>query len=348
MLANMFPPTNLLRLTLLLSFTAHAGDWPTFGHDPQRTGWAANEKSLTAANVSNLELKWKTKLDNHPFQLASLTAPIVATAVSTSRGVRNVAYVAGNQGTVFALDTESGDVLWTRKFTSYALPNNIGLQGSIYCPNGINATPTYDRRTGILYVLAEDGALYGLDSGSGNIRFGPAQFVAPFAKAWSLNLVNDAIYTVLAQGCGGALSGFYSMDIRDPHHPVVRQMLLSNTNTGGIWGRGGPVIGSDGRAYGSTADGPFDPIAGDYSDSVVAVSLHDLSLADYFTPLNWRELHRRDLDFGGASPVWFPWRNYNLLATGAKEGVLYLLDADSLGGKDHQTPIFSASQQARK
>ncbi|HTM49366.1 MAG TPA: PQQ-binding-like beta-propeller repeat protein [Bryobacteraceae bacterium] len=336
--------TAVLCLGLLLRHAAGAGDWPTFGHDPQRTGWASSERILTAANIGNLELKWRTKLENTAFQLASLTAPIVAAGVSTSRGVRNVVYVAGNQGTVFALDTGDGSVLWTRKFISYALPNNIRLQGSVYCPNGINATPVFDGRTGILYVLAEDGALYGLDSGSGKTRFGPVQFVASFAKSWSLNLAGDTIYTVLAQGCGGALAGFYSMDIRDPHHTVVRQMLLSNTNTGGIWGRGGPVIGTDGRAYGSTADGPFDPIAGDYSNSVVAVSLRSLSLADYFTPLNWRELHRRDLDFGGASPVWFAWRNYHLLASGAKEGVLYLLDAASLGSKDHQTPLFSAGK----
>jgi hypothetical protein len=30
-----------------------------------------------------------------------------------------------------------------------------------------------------------------------------------------------------------------------------------------------------------------------------------------------------------------------VLASGAKEGVLYLLDADSLGGKDHQTPLMA-------
>ncbi len=336
--------TKGLFLCLLLRAAVSAGDWPTFGHDPQRTGWASNERTLSTANVSNLELKWRTRIDNKAFQLAALTAPVVATGVSTSRGVRNVVYIAGNQGTVSALDTDDGDILWTRKLTTYALPNNVGLQGSVYCPNGINATPTFDRRTGILYVLAEDGALYGFDSGSGKTRFGPVQFVAPFAKSWSLNLVEDTIYTVLAQGCGGALSGFYSMNIRDPHHTVVRQMLLSNTNTGGIWGRGGPVIGTDGRAYGSTADGPFDPATGDYSNSVVAVSVRDLSLADYFTPVNWRELYRRDLDFGGASPVWFSWKNYNLLASGAKEGVLYLLDAASLGSKDHQTPLYSAGK----
>ena len=317
------------------------GDWPTFGHDPERTGWATDERTLSPENVSNLELKWKTSVDNQGSLLGALTAPIVAVGVSASGGLKNVVYVAGKQGVVFALDSDSGDVLWEWKVQSYSLPNNVGLQGTVYCPNGVNATPAFDKRTGILYTIAENGALYGLDLGSGKVRFGPAQFVAPFSRSWSLNLVNDTIYTTLAQGCGGALSGFYSMDIRDRHHPVVRQLLLSNTNTGGIWGRGGPVIGQNGRVYGSTADGPFDAIVGDYSNSVVAASLDELDLVDYFTPRNWWEVYKHDLDFGSASPVWFGWRNYNLLASGAKEGVLYLLDADSLGGKDHQTPLLA-------
>ncbi len=123
--------------------------------------------------------------------------------------------------------------------------------------------------------------------------------------------------------------------------PSSTSCFFPNTNTAGIWGRGGPVIGENGRVYGSTADGPFDPTVGDYSDSVVAASRDELNLVDHFTPTNYQELDKKDLDFGGASPVWFGWKNYNLLASGAKEGVLYLLDADSLGGKDHQTPLMA-------
>src|SRR5262245_52102747 len=33
-------------LSWLLPLAAAGGDWPTFGHDPQRTGWAVTEKSL--------------------------------------------------------------------------------------------------------------------------------------------------------------------------------------------------------------------------------------------------------------------------------------------------------------
>jgi outer membrane protein assembly factor BamB len=331
-------------LSLMLAAVAKAGDWPTFGHDAQRTGWATDEIALNPASVPNLELKWKAKVNNQAALLLSLTAPIVAVDVSTSGGIKDVVYVAGKEGGVFALDSQTGDLLWEWKPQTWALPTEIGLQGSVYCPNGVNATPTFDRRTGILYTIAEGGSLYGLDLGSGRVRLGPIQFATPFSKNWSLNLIGDTLYTSLAQGCGGALSGFYSINIREPHRPVIRQLLLSNTTTGGVWGRGGPVIGENGRVYGSTADGPFNPKVHDYSNSVVAASLDELELVDYFTPRNWLELFREDLDYGSASPVWFGWRDYNLLASGAKEGVLYLLDADSLGGKDHQTPLMDGIQ----
>ena len=39
--------------------------------------------------------------------------------------------------------------------------------------------------------------------------------------------------------------------------------------------------------------------------------------------------------------VWFASGNHNLLAVGGKEGVVYLMDADALGDKDHQTPLFT-------
>ena len=106
-------------------------------------------------------------------------------------------------GTVFALDARTGEELWTHTFHSVILPGKGGYQGTFLCPNGITATPVIDRSTSILYVIAPDGALYGLDLGGGNVRYGPVQFVAPFSKNWSLNLVDGTIYTVLTQGCGG-------------------------------------------------------------------------------------------------------------------------------------------------
>lgn len=329
-------------LLLALSTAVLAGDWLTFGHDPQRTSWAFEETKLNPQNVSKMALAWIAKLKNEPYSLSALTAPVVASGISTVKGVRSVVYVAGISGTVFALDAESGEELWNHTFKYVVLPGRGGYQGTFLCPNGITATPVIDKNTNTLFVIAGNGGLYGLDLGSGAVRYGPVQFVAPYSKNSSLNLVGDVLYTVLAQGCGDGLSGFYSVDVRDRHHPVIHQMLLSNTNTAGIWGRGGPIIGTNGRIYGGTADGVFDPAAGDYSNTEIAVSLKDLKLLDYYLPLNWQYIRRKDFDLGSASPVFFGWKNRNLLAAGAKEGVIYLLDADNLGGSDHQTTVYTS------
>ncbi|HZQ53560.1 MAG TPA: PQQ-binding-like beta-propeller repeat protein [Bryobacteraceae bacterium] len=319
-------------------------DWLTFAHDPQRTGWAMEESGLNAKTVPDLTLLWKSKAENQSYSLSALTAPVVAEKVSTAKGVKTVVYVAGISGKVFAFDSETGELLWTYQIKNFveSKKNVYVFQGTFLCPNGITATPVIDKRTDILYVLGPDGMLYGLDLGSGRVRYGPIQFVAPFSKSWSLSLVDGRVYTTLSQGCGNGLSGFYSIDVRDPHRPVIEQGLLSNTNTAGIWGRGGPVIGTNDRVYGGTGDGSFNPIAGDYSNTVVAASLESLKVIDYYLPPNWSYLNRKDFDLGSASPVFFGWHNRYLLAHGAKEGVIYLMDADSLGSKDHQTTLYTS------
>lgn len=315
-----------------------------FGHDPQRSGWAVEENTLSPDNVSTLKLQWKTRVNNQFYSLSALTAPVVMARVSTAKAVRSVVYVAGISGTVFALDAQTGEVVWSRTLRSMATPRKAGLQGTFLCPNGITATPLADEKTGMLYVIAADGALYGLDLATGSIQYGPMPLVAPFAKSWSLNLHEGSVYTTVSNGCGGGRAGVFAADVQRPHQPAARELLLSNSFTAGIWGRGGVVIGKNGKIYGGTADGNTDPARGDYSNSVVAVSSTDFSVADYFLPANWLPLKRKDFDMGSASPVWFPWHNRNLIAHGAKEGVVYLMDAEDLAGKDHQTPLFTSQR----
>ncbi|HEV2379853.1 MAG TPA: PQQ-binding-like beta-propeller repeat protein [Terriglobia bacterium] len=325
---------------LLVSSSPWAADWPVFGHDAQRTGWASEETALTPQNVGGLELKWSVQLKNEPKFLHSLTAPIVATAVATPQGTKTMVYVAGSSNGVFALDADNGMLAWNRTLDSRVLPGFGAYQGTFLCPNGITATPALDRGTHTLSVIAMDGRLFSLDLATGKDRLPPLPFVAPFAKSWSLNIVDGVIYTAVSQGCGDAASGFYSLDISNPRRPLLRRLLLSPTDTAGIWGSSGPVVGKNHRIYGQTADGKSDPVAGEYSNSVVAGSLPELELADYFTPQDWQRLSKEDLDLGSASPVWFTYEDHNLLAGGAKQGVVYLMNADLLGGPEHGTPLF--------
>ena len=53
-----------IAILLALAPACLAGEWLTFGHDPQRTGWAFAETQLSPANVSALVLKWKAKVQN--------------------------------------------------------------------------------------------------------------------------------------------------------------------------------------------------------------------------------------------------------------------------------------------
>jgi len=327
---------------LAIASPAFPGDWTTFGHDPQRTGWAADEPGLNPKTVGSLHLQWVSPVKNQSVSLSALTAPVGITGVRTPEGERSIVFVAGVNGNVVGLDARTGEEVWSRQLRTVITPRKGGLQGTFVCPGGITATPVIDKRAGILYVIAASGELYGLDVASGQVRYGPVQFVAPFAKSWSLNLVDGKVYTTVSLGCGNGRSGIYEIDVRDKHRPSVRQALLSNGFAAGIWGRGGAVIGEHGKIYGGTADGDTNPAGGDYSSTIVAVSQQDLSIADYFLPPNWTYLKRRDLDVGSTSPVWFRWNNRNLLAHGSKEGVIYLMDADHLGGADHQTPLLTS------
>jgi outer membrane protein assembly factor BamB len=148
-----------------------AADWPTFGGDPQRTG-SVEDGVLSPAKAVDLELKWSTQLDNVPLALNSLMAPVVANNVATSQGSKTVVYVAGSSDTFFALDSQDGKILWTRTFDSSVVPDD----DSFYlCPNSVNATPTIDKVGNLIYTIARDGKLYGLDLGirSSEIRAFP-------------------------------------------------------------------------------------------------------------------------------------------------------------------------------
>lgn len=67
-------------------------DWPTFVHDPQRTGWAFEETRIAPGTVSQMTLLWKTKLDSEPYSLWNLVTPIVMSGISAAKGMRPGVY----------------------------------------------------------------------------------------------------------------------------------------------------------------------------------------------------------------------------------------------------------------
>jgi outer membrane protein assembly factor BamB len=321
---------------LLLGQLAMAADWLTFGHDPQRTGWATEETKLTPQTVGNLELQWTASLENASLALSALTAPLVAENVNTSSGPKTLVYVAGSSNQLFAVDADTGKTVWQRKFQSYV---NAKAESFYLCPNAVNATPVIDRSQNLIFALGSDGRLLGLDLGTGDVRFGPFQFIPPFAKPWSLNLWNGFVYTTTSQNCGGDRSGLYSMQVSAPGHQTIFETLVRNGSGAGAWDRGGSAISPEGQLFVTTGDGLYRPETSDYGSSFLAASTPELKITDHYSPLNRVEINKRDLDLPSGGLSWFAYRDYRLLVGGGKESAVYLLNADELGGKDHYTPL---------
>lgn len=319
-------------------FAAQAAEWLTFGGDAQRTGWAKAEKLLTKDSLKNFGLLWKLHVDNESKELISLTAPVVVEDVYTSKGVKDIVVVAGSSDNLYTIDADTGKLFWQKSFSVDAKPKQ---KPHWLCPNGLNDTPVLQKERGGLgtmnvYVIASDGKLHAMNIIDGEDRFAPAQFVPAFSKNWSLNYHDGVLYTATSQGCGGAKSGIWAMDLKDPQHPIT----MFPSKNGGIWGRAGVAIGANGNIFAETGDGTYDPAQGEYSDSIVEVSPHDVKLVDHYAPANYPWITKKDLDMGNMSPVVFPFKQWELVAAAGKEGVIYLMDAKSMGGADHHTPLY--------
>jgi len=92
-----------------------------------------------------------------------------------------------------------------------------------------------------------------------------------------------------------------------------------------------PVVDDSGFIYVFTGNS-FGPNASNgstnFSESVLKLN-GSLQVVDWFTPSNWQGLDAADADLASSGPMLIP--STNLLAGGGKEGILYILNTNSLG-----------------
>jgi len=339
-------------------------EWLTWGGDAERTGWNRTETSLSKQNVSRLGLKWKAQIDKDvSIEIESgnsmLTTPLVAQGVRTPQGVKTVVYTLSAANALAALDAATGVQIWRRTFDNTVEPRAVA---NWICTNTSTATPVIDKAKSILYMIAADGRLHGVDLATGAAKMiPPPEFVTPFSRNWSLNLVDGVLYTTVGRGCGngpvpgapapppGALRGggapppvaahMIAMDLNNPAHPIAR-FFTSTARPNGAWSRAGLAWAHD-SVFVQTADGVWDPKNGLWGQTLLRLAPKTLEVLDYFTPSNLEILNANDLDYGSGGTLGFTYRNRPLVVSAGKDGTVYLLDAKSLGGADHRTPMFS-------
>ncbi|MBM3723840.1 MAG: pyrrolo-quinoline quinone [Acidobacteria bacterium] len=318
-----------------------AADWLTDGGDIRRTNWQKDEKILTKANVKDMKLLWKTKLDNEPRQMHSLLEPLVIGRVETKSGPREMVIQAGVSDNIYALDASTGQVIWKRHFESTFKDQPGGRGPSVLCPGGMTANSVIGPGDGagkyIIYSVGWDGRLQRLNAADGEMLAPPAKFMPPNGKPYALNLVNNVIYTHSAQGCGGNPNMAYTYDL------ASKKVGSWGPAGGGMWGRSGPAVSKDLVMYTGTGDGRWDPENGLYGNGLIGVKQNPetkaLELVDYYGPSNAEWLFKRDLDMQ-VTPAIFEWKGKEYMVGASKECRIYLMDTESIGGDDHRTPVY--------
>jgi outer membrane protein assembly factor BamB len=137
----MSKPTAAVLSVLVLGATVYAqvgrggSEWLTAGADAQRTSWIRTDPKISVESMSSpgFELQWTAKLDNRARQLNGLTQGVTANGVTL---FVPMSIIGGSSNNVFAIDNDTGYVVWQRHF-DVAIP--APTPG---CPAGMTAAAT--------------------------------------------------------------------------------------------------------------------------------------------------------------------------------------------------------------
>ncbi|HLY03542.1 MAG TPA: hypothetical protein VKR56_13740 [Candidatus Cybelea sp.] len=343
----------------------------TYHYDNLRTGWDDSESSLSYQNVKNgsFGLLHTVTLDD---QVS--TQPLVVSYASR-KGVRSssghdVAYVATESNTIYAVDSVTGKILFSR---------NLGnpVQSPLGCtangPNvGIDGTPVIDLNANVMYVIAYTTA-YTLESYTPIYVLHElsltdlSDVVTPAVVSASHSLSNGTTYTfsaaverqrpALLEANGNVYAGFGSFC--DYSGSLSRGWLLgwkagsltplaANRLTdsrakspddfflSAIWMSGyGLAADPSGSVYFVTGNSDPSSYNGvtNVQESVVKVSSDLTKLLSIFTPRDVKQLDEGDVDFGSGGVLLLPSTTPYAVAAG-KTGTMFLLDQTHLGGFD--------------
>ena len=155
-----------------------------------------------------------------------------------------------------------------------------------------------------------------------------------------LALVNGVVYIAWTSHCDwnpyhGWVMAYNATNLQQ----IAVYNDTPNGSLGGIWMSGqAPAADTNGNIYLSTANGTVDTSGTvDRGQSFVKLSLSgtNLTVASWFTPYNYNDLNNGDYDLGSGGVLLIP--GTNLMFSGGKGGVAYLVDRDNMGGLSSTT-----------
>lgn len=155
-----------------------------------------------------------------------------------------------------------------------------------------------------------------------------------------LALVNGVVYIGWSSHCdNGPYHGWLLGYDQTTLERVVAYNDTPNGSDGGIWMSGqAPAADVSGNLYLVTGNGTVDTWGGpDRGESFLKLTRNGggLTIASWFTPYNWRDLENGDLDLGSGGLLLVP--GTSLAFAGGKQGKVYLVNRDNMGGLTEST-----------
>ena len=315
------------------------GDWLMVDHDNVRSGNAPDETTIGTGNVANLKLRWSTVVDG-----SVTTQPLYVHSVVINGQTRDIAVVGTAGNSLFALDANTGAVIWSRNFGP-TTPNNWAIPDGF----GIEAPPVIDRATNRLYTVSTDGYFRALNLVDGTDAAPAFAMIANPAtnSVWGgLNKLDNYVYIPTASN-GGDVAPWrgqvYQVDVSSTPKLVgdfvVVPSIPAPNGGGGIWGYGGVSVDPvTGNIYAASADDSNVSTGGTegytpYSDSMIALT-ENVGLLGYYQPTQPSQYGCSgapcDLDFASTPIIFQPAGCPTLLAAGNKDGNFFLFRATDL------------------
>jgi outer membrane protein assembly factor BamB len=360
----------LIATALSAAFASTQVSVTTYHYDNYRTGWNSQETALTVAAVgsSSFGVLGKTVLDDQVDAQPLVVPRVTITAGKFKNTVHSVVYVATENNSVYAIDTNTGQALLK---VNFGPPVVRPLGCAKNNPDvGINSTPVIDLSSNLLYLVSytqeTTGPAYhvhALALGS-LVDVVPPQLVAASQRLSdgstyefnaavqrqrpALLLANGSVYAGFGSFCDfaptesrGWLLGWQTGTLT----PLAGNELM-NTQASSpknfyltpIWMSGyGPAADDSGNVLfvtGNSESTTYDGLT-NLQESVLKVSGDLGEVLDLFTPTNVDDLDDGDLDFGSGGVMVLPDQpgaTPHLAVAAGKIGTMFLMNEDNLGG----------------
>ena len=341
-------------------------------NDNTRAGWNDNEAALTTSNVNVQQfgkvftLPVDDQVYAQPLVVGHVSIGGGAHNVVYVATVNNTLYAFdGDDGTLYW--RRSLTAAGMRPPTRFDMTGACGGTYQDFSGNiGIVGTPTIDAARGTIYVVARSTSgssfvqyLHAVNIVDGNeIAGSPTKITATSSgngdgsvsgvisfdarrqnQRQGLTVVDGIVYVTFSSHCDW---GPYHGWILGYDAATLQQQVVYNATpdgyAAGMWESGmGMAADATGNLYVVTGNGTVG-VTGDPTnlrnrgESALKLTRSGsaLQVASYFTPQNFQFLEDYDLDYGGMGAFLIPNSAYYL--TGAKDGNLYLLNKDQMGG----------------